>query len=745
METSTFGNTIGTLDILVLSCFLVANIILGLISRRKCWDVKEAVFGKTSNFSDFTLVISMCATIISGTMLIGDVEQINLKGIKIVIQSCIMYPAMYFFVTFFLVPRIVVTKMAFSWYEHIGNIFGKSLRVFFALCYLIRYLGWFVALFFSIYIVTQIAFNCSPAMSQGITICFGIILTIYSAFGGFRAVTITDILQFIVFFILIIFIALYMWISSSDEVHASFIKLFDGTNPKISFNSCFGSPKLTIATLSFWAVSLVPDFPHALYQRCYACKSLKKTKKNMLLASIIVFFFFFLIAFIGLQVMNFNNNLEQHEIIPFLVNKMNLPGIRGLFCIAVLAMTISSADSCLNSCSIVFSNDIYSPLTQKDLTPNLIRKVTYLLGFLGLFISLYSKSIFDVIMTAADYVSPSDFPMLFIMLGLKTHKNVLYIAISVGYILLLGYKFIFSEDYGYIFGLCGSGITLLISHIIWKKYFRSDDPNMYYNQKDSFKRLKDFEYDDDLMSYTEYKLKSGEWKEDLEEALRKQNEEEENAELQKRFHAIVKERMKSVVEEYDREKAEDEAYNKSLQEKKAQDYDRSIYKEKDATKDFYELKDLPETCAAYGIVKKAGHKMCRQDILNQYINESWQWKRNHPEDLNGPNNMYNDSIPVPEKIFGIKIMPKKKEKNEDPMQNITVDDFVDLRKRFKKAVKEKMEEMGLKYVPDIEDELELMKNEQENEQKIVKKYKELWLEEIRKEQEEEKKNKKKKK
>ena len=39
---------------------------------------------------------------------------------------------------------------------------------------------------------------------------------------------------------------------------------------------------------------------------------------------------------------------------------------------------------------------------------------------------------------------------------------------------------------------------------------------MYYNKKDSFKRLKDFEYDDDLMSYTEYKLKSGEWKEDLE-------------------------------------------------------------------------------------------------------------------------------------------------------------------------------------------------------------------------------------
>ena len=51
MEVNTIGNSIGILDILVLSCFLVANIILGLISRRKCWDVKEAVFGSFLFFS----------------------------------------------------------------------------------------------------------------------------------------------------------------------------------------------------------------------------------------------------------------------------------------------------------------------------------------------------------------------------------------------------------------------------------------------------------------------------------------------------------------------------------------------------------------------------------------------------------------------------------------------------------------------------------------------------------------------
>ena len=726
METNTIASNMGVLDVLVLSIFLVSNIILGFISRRKCWDVKEAVFGKTSNFSDFTLVISMCATIISGTMLIGDVEQINLKGIKIVIQSCFMYPAMYFFVTFFLVPRIIVTGMAFSWYEYIDNIYGKVLRIFFAICYLIRYLGWFIALFFSINIISQVALNCSPNISQAITICFGVVLTVYSAFGGFRAVTITDLFQFIVFFILIIFIALHLWISSPTEVHNSFSKLFDGSNPKMSFDSCFGSTKLAIATLSFWAVSLVPDFPHALYQRCYACKSLRKAKKNMLLASVVVFIFALMIAFIGLQVMNLNNNLEQKEIIPFLIDKLNLPGVRGLFCIAVLAMTISSADSCLNSCSIVFANDIYTPLFQKQLTPALIRRITYLVGFLGLIISLYAKSIFDVIMTAADYVSPSDFPMLFIMLGLKTHKNVFYISIFVGYFLLLGYKIFSGEDYGYILGLCGSGLTFLIAHLIWKKWFRSDDPNMYYNQKDNFKRLKDFEYDDDLMSYTEYKLKSGEWKEDLEEAFKQQEEEKKQKELKQRFHEIWEKKMRSFVEEYDREEAENEAYNKSLQKAKTNDYDLSIYKEKDPEKDFYDLQDLPKTCAGYNIVKKAGHKMNRRDILQQYINESWQWKRDHHENPNGPNGIYDESIPVPEKVFGIKIKPKMEPKEENPVSKIGVKNFLELRKRFKKAVKAKMEELGLDYIPDIEDEMILLENEEENKKKVIEEYKELW-------------------
>ena len=746
METNTFGNTIGTLDIIVLSCFLVVNVVLGFISRKKCWDVKETVFGKTSKFSNFTLVTTLCATMIEPTFVINNVQQINIKGLPILIMSLVMYPAMYFIITFWLVPRVAVTNMSFSWYEYIGEIYGTPIRVIYSLCNLILSIGWIAELLFTMSTIIHVVLGCPLEFAKIIGIFCGIILIFYSAYGGLRAVTITDIFQFFLFFTIIVALSFSFWVHSPEQVHINFGNLFDGNNPKMTWKACFGSFEITIATLSFWFLRLIPDFPQEIYQRCYASKSLKLSIKNMLLASILFLIFAGVVDFIALQIMASNNNLKINEVIPFFVNSFSSPGVRGLFCAAILSISISTIDSCLNASAIVLGNDVLVPLRKISLSSALIRRLTFVVGFAAMAMSYFAKSIFDILQSVGELVFPVNcFTFLAIILGVRTHKNVIYISMFTGIAPIIIYHMCGFSNYGFFLGAAGNFFGFLISHLIWKKYFRSNDPNMYYNKKDSFKRLKDFEYDDDLMSYTEYKLKSGEWKEDLEETLKKQNEENENAELQKRFHAIVKERMRSVVEEYDREKAEDEAYNRSLQEKKAQDYDLSIYKEKDATKDFYELKDLPETCAAYGIVKKAGHKMCRQDILNQYINESWQWKRNHPEDLNGPNNIYNDSIPVPEKIFGIKIMPKKEEKNEDPMQNITVDDFVDLRKRFKKAVKEKMEEMGLKYVPDIEDELELMKNEQENEQKIVKKYKELWLEEIRKEQEEEKKNKKKKK
>ena len=231
--------------------------------------------------------------------------------------------------------------------------------------------------------------------------------------------------------------------------------------------------------------------------------------------------------------MALNNNLKESEVVTFLVSKLNLDGLKGLFCVALFSLSISSIDSSLNSCAIVLANDIYCPLRNVNLTPRLVFKTTFFIGFVSILISFFPKSIFHVLMTAFEYTSPADIPLLAIILGIKTHKNVIFSGIISGYLGIFIYKIFGFESYSMFISLSLSSLTLLISHLIWKKWFRSDDPNMYYNQKDSFKRLKDFEYDDDLMSYTEYKLKSGEWKEDLEGDLEEQEDENKNKKKKK--------------------------------------------------------------------------------------------------------------------------------------------------------------------------------------------------------------------
>jgi Na+/proline symporter len=197
---------IGVLDVLFISVFLVCNVILGFISRNKCDDINETVFGKKSKFSNLTLITSICSTMVSSIFVINTIEQINLKGLQMLIMYLVMFPGMYCIMYFVMLPKIIKTEMRFSWFDYINKNYGKIVRVVFALCSLTLDIGWIAQLFVTMNITMQAIFNGSPYFCKILSIVIGIILTIYSAFGGLRAVTITDVFQFFVFFTIIVFI-----------------------------------------------------------------------------------------------------------------------------------------------------------------------------------------------------------------------------------------------------------------------------------------------------------------------------------------------------------------------------------------------------------------------------------------------------------------------------------------------------------------------------------------------------------
>jgi Na+/proline symporter len=256
----------------------------------------------------------------------------------------------------------------------------------------------------------------------------------------------------------------------------------------------------------------------------------------MFLASVIFLIFSVVVDFISLQIMASNSELQQEEIIPYLLNTLNFPGLKGLFCIAVLSLAVSTADSELNASSVILANDVLVPLFNLKISADLIRRVIFITGFVAIVISLFASSILDIFMTIGDWIFPLDeFSFLAIMLGIRTSKYVIYFAMGSGFFPVLIYHLLGYEGYACFLGMLGNFFGFIIAHLVWKYFFKSDDPNIYYNQKDNFKRLKDFEYDDEIERE----------KQRLEEIER-----QKNLELRNEFKRTLNIKMKEIVEKY---------------------------------------------------------------------------------------------------------------------------------------------------------------------------------------------------
>ena len=142
METNTVINTMGVLDIFFISVFLVANIVLGILNRNKCWDVKEVVFGKNSKFTDLTLLCTFAASICSTGAILQAIEEPFISGLSVTITCLIMFPLSFFLSAIFILPRIPNTHKTLTWYEYVGKRFdSNALRMILSLCEIIVFTG----------------------------------------------------------------------------------------------------------------------------------------------------------------------------------------------------------------------------------------------------------------------------------------------------------------------------------------------------------------------------------------------------------------------------------------------------------------------------------------------------------------------------------------------------------------------------------------------------------------------------
>ena len=134
--------------------------------------------------------------------------------------------------------------------ETIGSIYGKYARIITALSgisdAIAMIAGQISAMSLSISMCLD---GVNPKI---ITIAVTLILIFYSSFGGIRAVTFTDVLQFITFTIIIPILAWFMFKSTGKSVLE--ILPFLQSEEKFQFSKIFHFDKKLVAMFSFCSV-----------------------------------------------------------------------------------------------------------------------------------------------------------------------------------------------------------------------------------------------------------------------------------------------------------------------------------------------------------------------------------------------------------------------------------------------------------------------------------------------------------
>lgn len=256
-----------------------------------------------------------------------------------------------------------------------------------------------------------------------IILLFSLVFIVYTTLGGIYSVVWTDLIQGIL--VVIFGVAFYVYAFSPvgwsmaelgvrlAEVGKAELWSFKGTNVVQLINQfvtgCIG----ILAAQIYW-------------QRCFAAKDKKTARDGLLWSGIIAIIFVMLTALVGMVILTLNQNLKPDDAMPWFMLNYVPTGIAVMIFALILAAGMSSADSNLNSASILIVNDLIKPFKQKVTDIQLVKYAKWLTVVIGVFVALagiYASSILDLFSRAYAMAGGGLVPLLLVGLIWKERKG----------------------------------------------------------------------------------------------------------------------------------------------------------------------------------------------------------------------------------------------------------------------------------------------------------------------------------
>ncbi len=262
-----------------------------------------------------------------------------------------------------------------------------------------------VAGVFTFFYITPVAYVLSMGlflnMAFGIGVLPGMVIgtvftCLYTAWGGFKAVVFSDLVQFFVMCAAVLMVVLF---SVQDFGGLSFLK---ETLPPSHFSLTGGNGWLNTLIWGFIALATLID--PSFYQRCFAAKSPQVVKKGVLISTLIWFCFDICTTAGSLYARALLPTAEPAEAYFFYAVQLLPSGLKGFFIAGVLAIILSTLNSFLFIASNTLSFDLLRTRFKNIVLSNRIS--LFVVGALAIAMAqLFHGSFKEIWLTLGSYFS----------------------------------------------------------------------------------------------------------------------------------------------------------------------------------------------------------------------------------------------------------------------------------------------------------------------------------------------------
>lgn len=450
------------IDISIILLYLVICLVIGLFKYSKINNIKEYALG-IKKFPLSVLIATLFATFIDSSMTIGIVEKVYIIGISFIFVQLIA-PIFWIISAKIFSKRIGKFIGCVSISDIMEKLYGTSGKWITNVASLCISIGSIAIQISALSYMFEYFLGIERVIGS---IVGAVIIISYSLLGGIRAVAMTDLFQFIIFFIAIP-------TACAEAYHdvGGYSGLINAL-PK-SYLSIIPTKEHMLFVLSLFFFILIPDTRGIVIQRFLIAKDTVTLKKVLYITAALHFCLAIIICLSGLIIRAKSPDIDPNTAFLYMINHYLGTGLIGLMVAGMLAVIMSTADSWINTSSILCAHDIIKKIkpqisNQQEL---LIARVSSIfITALSIVLVLSQDSIFDLLCFVSNFWEPIIvIPLCAGFLGFQTNSKSFVIA-TISAICFASCSYYFIKEFGLttlLFGMIGNALGLFISHCYFK-------------------------------------------------------------------------------------------------------------------------------------------------------------------------------------------------------------------------------------------------------------------------------------